>query len=468
MLPAVVRPELLWRATPATLAQRLSRGRWIPARHLLFIAQVLVALLVGRHKRVILSVPPRHGKSELASHWLPVWALELWPWMRIILTSYEARFASRWGRTVRDTIQTNGRELNVRVSRKSSAANQWDTTAGGGMLTAGVGGPITGWGANLFLIDDPFKNADQANSQLYRDKVWEWWQSTAYTRIEPFRDGREGVALLTMARWHEDDLAGRLERFGDEGGEPWHVIRLPALADDVDDPLGRRIGEALWPERRSEEQLLNIKTAIGSYYFDALFQERPAPESGDIFKRDAWRFYSKLPDLFRFELFVVSWDMSFDDKGKDPSYVVGQVWGKLGGDFYLVDQVRAQLNFPATKLTVRTFSAKHPYAALKLVEDKANGPAIIAELARSVPGLVPVNPMGDKVARARAVSPLQESGNIFLPSPELAPWIHDFVAEAAAFPNGQHDDQVDSMTQALIRLNGVPVADPDAYADSRR
>ncbi len=398
-----------------------------------------------RTKRLIVTEPPRHGKSLLISQYFPVWYLGNFPEHRIILTSYEADFASGWGRRARDILEEHGGGLfGINVRQDSSAANRWDLAGhDGGMVTAGAGGPVTGKGGNCILIDDPFKNAQEANSETIRDRVWEWYQSTLYTRLEP-----DGVLIIIMTRWHEDDLVGRLLNPDYGPVEDWDIINLPAFAEDVD-PLGREVGEPLWPERYGKAELLRIKDTVGNYWWNALYQQRPAPPEGNVIQRGWWQYYRQAPS--RFDEVIQSWDMAFKDK-ETSDFVVGQVWGRKGADKYLLDQVRGRMDFPSTVRAVESLSAKWPQARAKLVEDTANGPAVIATLKRTVSGLIPVNPEGGKMARLQAVSPDIEAGNVYIPEPSIASWIHDYVEEFAAFPNGANDDQVDSTSQALLRL----------------
>ncbi|MGB9886742.1 MAG: phage terminase large subunit [Moorellales bacterium] len=432
-------------ATPAHFAYTVSEGRWIPYEHLLLLNRKLVDVAVGRVKRLMVFMPPRHGKSELTSRYFPAWYLGMFPDRRIILASYEADFAATWGRKARNLLEEFGPPLfGVKVSSESSAANRWDIEGHeGGMVTAGVRGPITGKGANVAIIDDPVKNDQEAMSQTYRDVAWDWYRATFSTRIQ-----EDGAIILVMTRWHEDDLAGRLLRAQAEGGDKWEVVNLPALAEDGD-ALGRQPGEPLCPELFTKETLEATKVRLGSYWWNALYQQRPSPMEGGILKRSWWRFYRQAPD--KFDEVIQSWDMSFKETTSG-SYVVGQVWGRKGADKYLLDQVRDRMDFPATIQVVRSLSAKWPQARAKLVEDKANGPAVIATLKREISGLTAVEPQGSKEARAAAVSPDIEAGNVYLPDPSIAPWVHDFIEECAAFPNGANDDQVDAMTQALMRL----------------
>lgn len=220
------------------------------------------------------SMLPTHN-SETTSFWTPAWFLENWPDRRVILCSYEADFAASWGRRVRNLISEHPEWFTVRIADDSSAAERWHTTAGGAMATAGIGGPITGKGGDLLILDDPIKNSEQANSSTYRDRAWEWWGSTFLTRREP---GASVVMVLT--RWHDDDLAGRVLRTSPQG---WEVIRLPAIAGETDD-LGRKPGVALWPERYNEADLTRIRREVGDYVWQALYQQTPPNlEGGSVY-----------------------------------------------------------------------------------------------------------------------------------------------------------------------------------------
>jgi predicted phage terminase large subunit-like protein len=245
-----------------------------------------------------------------------------------------------------------------------------------------------------------------------------------------------------------DDLAGRLMEASKSGeGDHWKVLNFPALAEHDDGY--RRTGEALHPERYDLGQLGRIKKAIGTRDWNALYQQRPVPDGGLIFRREWIRTWTRLPTAF--DETIASWDMAF--KGKSGSdFVVGQAWGRRGGDFYLLDQVRGRWTFTQTLEAVTNFSTRWPEAVAKLIEDTANGPAVIDSLKSRITGIIPVNPEGGKVARAYAVSPAWESGNVYMPDRAMAEWADDFEAELLQFPMGANDDQVDAMTQALNRL----------------
>ena len=311
--------------------------------------------------------------------------------------------------------------------------------------SAGVGGGITGMGGDIVIIDDPFKDRAAADSAAIRQNVWDWYTSTLYTRLAP-----GGGVLLINTRWHTDDLAGRLLAAAGRGeGDAWRVVNFPAIAE-ADEPH-RKIGEALHPARYPLDQLLAIKKALGTRDWNALYQQHPTPDGGAIFKEDWLKFYTP-PDLPKdFDQLLISWDMAFK-AGAETDFVVGQVWGRRGADFFLLDQTRARMGFTDTAAAFRALAAKWPGAARKLVEDKANGPAVIDALKHAVPGIIPVEPDGSKTARAHAVTTYFEAGNVHLPSPELFPWVRDFVSELLQFPAAAHDDQVDAMTQALRML----------------
>lgn len=287
---------------------------------------------------------------------------------------------------------------------------------------------------NCGIIDDPHKDMSEASSAAHRDSARDWYRSVFRTRLHP-----GGAIVVVATRWHPDDLSGWLLQEADSGGEKWEVLNLPMLSDS---------NEPLWPGRYSMDEIEAIRKASGTRTWEALYQGRPTPPDGGIFKREWWRHWTEAPPL---KNLLQSWDMAF--KGTSTSdYVVGQVWARHGADYFLLDSIRGRMDFPATCAAVRTMTERWPQAQLKLVEDAANGPAVIAALRSEVGGLVGIKPNGGKEARASAVSALVEGGNVYLP-PLRHAWVRDFLDEATAFPfGGVHDDQVDAMTQALLRL----------------
>jgi predicted phage terminase large subunit-like protein len=314
---------------------------------------------------------------------------------------------------------------------------------------------------NCLVIDDPLKGRAEADSEVYRNGAWDWWTETARTRLAP-----HAPVVMVNTRWHELDLSGRLIT-DDQEQHHWRVVNIPAQCESGDDPLGREpeqymISARLNPDgsQRTVEQWRQIRRDVGERGWSALYQGRPAPAEGAMLKRAWWRYgttpaYYLRPDgsahAHGMDQVIQSWDMAFKDAATS-SYVVGQVWGKRGADAFLLDQVRDHMDFPTTCRAVEALSAKWPQASLKLIEDKANGPAVIAQLRKKVPGMVPVSPKDSKEARVAAISPFVEAGNVHLPDPLHTPWVDGFVSEASQFPTGTHDDQVDALTQAVSRL----------------
>ena len=421
--------------------------------------------------RLIVSMPPRAGKSYTTSMWTPVWFLAKHPDKNIILASHESNFAVSWGRKARDLYRRLNQSAVIRngVSQEVSAAGEWETTAGGVMLSRGIGGAITGRGAHLMLIDDPIKDFVQAHSAQVRQNHWDWWLSTAQTRLEP-----GAAVVVVMTRWHEDDLVGRLLSAEHEGDpDDWRVLRIPALGEravdsEPADALSRDEGEPLLLASQSEtveqavERWEQTRLSVGSYVWAGLYQQRPSEPAGQILRRAWWQFFKMvdgdivLPDgrvLEMSKLHVVqSWDLTFKD-ADDSDYVVGQVWGSHGADRFLLDQWRGRADMVETVGQIRRLREKWPATSVTWVEDAANGPAVIATLRRELSGVVPRKPRGSKVARVYAVQGQVESGHVWLPSPSHVSWVADLVEESAAFPNGANDDQVDALSQALVGLS---------------
>lgn len=318
---------------------------------------------------------------------------------------------------------------------------------------------------NCLIIDDPIKDRQEADSEVIRQTCWDWWTDSLSTRLSP-----GASVILMMTRWHEADLAGLLQKA--EDGHLWRVLNIPAQCEKPDtDPLGRKAGEFMASARgRTREQWDAIKVRVGSRTWASLYQGRPAPAEGGMVKRGWWQYYDQplwieLDNGQRrtlgMDAVLISADLTF--KGEDHSdYVAIGVWGRRGPNAYLLDQVRGHYDFPETIRRLEALCARWPDAALKVIEDKANGPAVIATLRHRIPGIVAEIPQGSKVARLAAVSPLIEAGNVHLPNPQLAPWVDDYVEEFAGFPNAAHDDQVDHTTQGLNRLLLQPLLTADA------
>ena len=413
----------------------------------------LADIAAKRSPRLILTAPPQHGKSELVSRRLPAFALGRNPDLKVIATSYSADRAFDFSNDVQHIMDTKvyhdifpetrivGEYAKVGEARRAVGLFQV-VGRRGRYRAAGVGGGITGEPADLLIIDDPIKDFAEATSENTRESVWNWLTSTAMTRLQ------EGGGVIIMAtRWHLDDPIGRL--LEKQPGR-WELVNFRAIAEE-DEPPYRLAGEPLSVERHSLESLLATRDggATSAYQWEALYQQRPSPLGGGIFKRDDWQKIKAAEMPTKFTEVIQSWDMAFKDT-RSSDYVVGQVWGILGAGRYLLDQVRDRMSFMRTLEVMRQVTAKWPQATRKLVEDKANGSAVIDTLKNEIPGLIPVQPEGGKEARAHAVSAFVEGHNVHLVE---APWVNGFIEEAAQFPAGAHDDQVDAMTQALNYLS---------------
>ncbi len=379
-----------------------------------------------------------------------------------MLASYEADFAASWGRRVRNILQEHESELDVRVAKDSSAADRWETTEGGGMMTAGVDGAFTGKGANCLLIDDPIKNAEKANSPLEREKVWNFYRSTAYTRLEP-----DGIVILIQTRWHSDDLAGRLIDHdrqadlldGEVETEQFDVLNLPAIAEDLD-LLGRRPGQALWPERYNEQRLAEIRHTLGTYFWSALYQQHPVPPDGGglMFRAEWFPILDEEPPGYRW---LRWWDRAATDpdpiKKNDPDWTVGVKLG-LGPQRQLCvgDAVRMRGSPGAVKAKMlETAQRDGPGVFVCGAQDPASaGLSEVHSLKQLLKGyrcdFFPET--GDKVVRAGLISAESEPkvgekyGNV---SVVKGAWNDAFFEVLRKFPTkGEHDDDVDALSGA--------------------
>lgn len=399
----------------------------------------------------------------MVSRYFPAWYIGTFPGKRIILASYEADFAATWGRKSRDLLEEHGPSLfGVTVSKASSAASRWDIEGHeGGMATAGVRGPITGKGANIAIIDDPVKNDQEAMSQTYRDAAWDWYRATFSTRIQ-----EDGAIILVMTRWHEDDLAGRLLRAQEEGGDKWEVVNLPALAED-DDMLGRQPGEPLCPQLFTKETLEKTKVRLGSFWWNALYQQRPAPAEGNKFKRSWFRYFEivddhvvlyipdaepkryALKDCWCFQ----TCDPAGSEKASADYFVLGTWLVTPAKDLLLRDVLRERLEGPdQPRLFRQGYDRWIPRPKLQGVESKGLGLTLFQTLRRSGLPVIELKAETDKVIRALPIMARMEAGTVYFL--KNASWLGEYESELLYFPNGQHDDQVDMTSYAGIVIAG--------------
>lgn len=413
---------------------------WKPATHLLLICEKLEKLEKGEIKKLLITIPPRHGKSMSVSEAFPSWFIGRNPNRQVILVSYGDQLAKRFGRRNRNKILEFGLKVfGIKLAKDSASVTDWGINGyRGSMKSAGIGSAVTGTGADCLIIDDPIKNREEAESVIYREKIWDEYESTLRTRLHP-----NGKTILIQTRWHEDDLAGRILR---RELNEWEHINLPCEAED-NDLLGREIGEPLWAEHGFDYDWINgLKNTMSTRVWNSLFQQRPSSQEGNIFKRE---WFNKFHDnKIDFDVFIQSWDMSFK-KTTEGSFVVGQIWGVKGANYYLLYQIRERLGFVDTKSRVKTLKNMYPKTSAILIEDKANGIAIIDELKNDISGIIAIEPKGTKEARAEATTPFWNAGNIYLPNADNNLWIGNFIEEHINFPLGVNDDQVDATSQFI-------------------
>lgn len=456
--------------------------------HIDVVCEHLEAVSRGELRRLIINVPPRTMKSLTTCVFWPAWEWLDAASTRWLFASYAENFAHRDSLKMRRLIKSAGgseegtifQRLGYQgvlsllsdepweLTKDQDAKSRYDTTAAGMRLATGVRGQATGEGGDRIVVDDPL-SAKQARSDADREFANTWWDETMSTRFNNDR----ATAVVVMQRLHEEDLTGHLL---EKGG--WHHLNLPGeyepqhpfvYPDKVELPSGREIagdrrteeGELLEPTRLGTGRLRELARDLGSYGYAGQIQQRPAPAEGGMFKRFWWQRWEAHP---AFERTVASWDMRFGDSQEAASsYVVGQVWGIVGADHYLLGQIRARLSFTESLKAVGALDTWRRCSA-KLVEKKANGAAVIDTLKHHVPGLIAIEPEGGKEVRAAAVQPTVEAGNVYLPDGEYIPAppgfeqtrVEDFIGEHAAFPNGSHDDQVDALSQALTWLANAP------------
>lgn len=431
----------------------------------------LVDVAAGRTKRLMVFMPPRHGKSLLVSQYFPAWFLGTFHDSRVLLASYEADFAATWGRKARNILEEHGPRLfGITVASDSSAASRWDIASHeGGMTTAGVRGPITGKGAKIAIIDDPVKNDQEAGSKVYREGAWDWYRATFSTRLQD-----DGAIILVMTRWNEDDLAGRLLRAQEEGGEAWEVLTLPAIAEE-DDPLGRQPDAPLCPELFPTPTLEAIKGRLGSYWWAALYQQRPSPQGGCIFNKSWFRYFHR--EGSSYVLHRPEGDIRFDERKcwlfqtVDPAateseksdYFVCSTWTVTPDkDLLLLDVFREKAETTKHKTVLRGQRDKWR-PTFQGVENKTFGLNIIQEAKTDGVPVRPLKADRDKVSRARPIAARYELGTVYHLA--NAPWLEQYESELVAFPNGEKDDQVDTAGYAgIVLIDEDMPQDPAAVA----
>ena len=425
---------------------------FIPGWHIEAVCEHLEAVARGEIRNLLINIPPRHAKSTIVSVGFPAWMWTRNPGHRFIYGSHSFNLSKRDSIRCRSLVQSEWYrktfEIKWDLASDQNEKMKFENTEKGYRMAASVGASVVGQGGDTLVIDDPHSPMD-VYSKIMRESVLDWFDQEFSTRIN---DPRTASKIIIMQRLHENDLSQHVLSSGD-----WVHLMLPAefeperkcitmigWQDRREEP-----GEVLWPERFGKTEIESLKKTLGSMAAAGQLQQRPAPAAGNIVKRDWWKFYKELPS--EMTEFYLSADLTFKDGAKN-DFSVFQVWGRKGGDKYLIDQVRARMGFNEQCAVIKQLNGKYKLVA-KWIEDAANAAALIETLKKDIPGIIPVKPKGSKIARAEAVSPQIEAGNIYLPDPIASVWVSDFIEEWAGFPNVQNDDQVDAASQAISKLS---------------
>lgn len=413
------------------------------AGHHKMLFDKLEAVTSGECERLMVFMPPRHGKSEMVTIHYAAWRLERDPKMNIIIGSYSQQLASRFSRKVRAIVK--GHKLPLSQERR--ATEEWETAEGGGVRAVGVGAGITGFGGDLVIIDDPVKSRAEAESETLRDKAYDWFTDDIYARLTP-----KGQMIVIQTRWHEDDLSGRLVKRSLEGeGDEWEQLRLPAFAESAD-PLGRNAGDALWPAKFDAERLERRRRMLGHYSFEALYQQNPVLKDGEHFKR-AWftNFVDAAPKGL---VWVRAYDLAISQRTTADYTASFRVAKDADGNFYIDGGYRERIDFPTQQRYVIE-RVREELGCVHYIEDAVHGRALYQSLKRQLaqhsPRLKTARVVNDKVTRALVWQAYAEAGKVHL---VRGAWNEAFIDECCSFPRGRHDDQVDAVSLAFGVIEG--------------
>jgi predicted phage terminase large subunit-like protein len=472
-LSALLRTDLryfVWKAFSTVLPGTTYLPNW----HIDAIVYELTRIHSGESRRLLINQPPRSLKSICVSIAYVAWLLGRDPTQRIIVVSYSNDFASELHRQFRMVIDAPWYQTLFPGMRPAKdSGTELVTTAGGSRYATSIGGTLTGRGADLIIIDDPLK-AEDAMSEPARRRVIDWFGGSLVSRLN---DKEKGPIVVVMQRLHEDDLAGHLIR-----QDGWHHLDLPAIAiEETEIDVGhgkhftRKVGDALHAKRENREILDRIKAEIGSLMFSAQYQQRPIPLEGNLIKHEWFRQYDVLPQKGPSDRIIQSWDTA-TMIGQANDYSVCTTWQKIKKDYYLIDVYRARLQYPDLRRAVARLATRHAVETV-LIEDAGPGMLLLQDLQRDTPnGMnrpIGIKPDGSKADRMAAQSAKIEAGHVYLP--REAEWLDNFLLEILGFPQGRHDDQVDSASQFLkwastqalyddIDLGGlISVGGRDAY-----
>lgn len=462
-------PLLMAQASPLGLMAYHGRDvPLVPYPHQRLIDEYLVRAVEGEIKQLMLCAPPQHGKSELTSRYLTAWALGRFPSRRVILTSYEADYAKRWGGLARDVLLDCGPEVfgvRVRFGTKAPRSGwmvevedgpgQWKR-AGGEVAAAGAGGPITGKTGNVIIIDDPCKNWAQATSASWQDAVWGWYRTTLFTRKrDPW------CIILMQTRWGDDDLAGRLL---EHEPEKWEVLSLPALAERRD-PLGRTEGEALCPELHSQQELEETRQTIGPYWWGAIYQQHPQPRESAMFSRSRFRYFRDKGEYFELMtagprrriargdcMIFQTIDCAHGVRTRHDFTVVMTIAQTLRGEMLILDVMRARIDPSEQWPMAKRMRESVPDLVYQAVEAQRAGLGLLAMAESEGVPLRELKADRDKVTRATPLSVAYEAGKVYHCADAL--WLEEYETELVGFPVSKHDDQVDAAAYGWLQIQG--------------
>lgn len=454
--------------TPTLMAIENPKYKWMDARHLHFLGEEVADAVyrskeLGEMSALLVNCPPRHAKSALCSTWTPFWYLAQYPEDNILLVASEANAAAKWGGKVRRLIELYGSQYNLHLNPKKTAGYDWELNTGGGMISVGAGGTVAGKPAKLLLCDDLLKDDAQARSEIERENMWDWWETTLLQRIEP-----DTTTIIIGTMYHEDDIYNRILRASREGnGHPFKHISLPAKAikDEVD-PLDRPVGEGLWIDHRTSSGLVwgqsyydRKELSVSPYVWSSVHQQRPTSESGNMVDPKWWGFYkpSELPRSF--DQSCQTWDISLDAEKKTDSQHAGLALSRIGALVYLRDLFAEHCDINRVIGTMRSWNHVYPHARAKLIERATAGVALAQTLRHEIPGIIAWPPKGrqkgSKEAELDACIPSIRAKQVLLPlhadGTVPAP-VQKFIDQLRQFPRGQYDDLVDAFSQGMNYL----------------
>jgi predicted phage terminase large subunit-like protein len=435
--------------------------QFLPNWHIDAMTYAAELVIDGKITRLITTVPPRHLKSIIFSVALPAFLLGLDPTKRIICVSYSYELAVKHAndfRAVMNSAWYRRAFPKTRVSREKDTQNETMTTARGYRYATSLYGTLTGRGADILVLDDPQK-PDEALSEAHRNSAGQWFNTTLLSRLD---SKSQGAVVLVMQRLHEDDLVGRLL---EKGG--WDHLKIAAIAEqDERIPIGprrhhkRKAGTVIDPRRETVEDLERLKQSMTELFFSAQYQQEPIP-LGNLIKAAWFKEYETVPRPGYDDILVISIDTAMKDT-QIADFSVATAWRSCGDNSYLLDLWRERVNYPDLKRAVLRLRAQYPGAVI-LIEDKGSGTSLIQDLRAEKVSVIGINPEGDKVTRVAKISDQFEAGSVLFP--KNAPWLNGLKAELLGFPNVKHDDQVDSVSQALSwirrrRQDQVPIVAP--------